>query len=177
MKYDGLNGYSLLEDIEKANKKQDLKVLLGTILGGTTLLSLGHFLVLEQGASLEDIENKIEYIQNIVRNNLGISTAVTALIALRAKLISYNAKLRLEGVVDSLEDNEKIFVGVDSLQESKITPNDEMSVEGTKVIDILLEDRRGNEVKLREYTDDTILGEFSEVYLVDSKNRERKLVL
>lgn len=167
----GINGYSLLEDIEKANKKQDLKILLGVILGGTSVLSLGHL------GGLEEVEDKTEYIINILKNNLGISTLLASLIALRTKLISYNAKLRLESVVDSLETNERVFIGVDSLQESKITLNNEMSAEDTKVTDILLEDRKGNDVKLREYTDDTILGEFSEVYLVDSKNRERKLVL
>lgn len=170
-KLDGLNGYSLLEDIEKANKKQDLKILLGVILGGTSVLSLGGL------RGLEEASDKLEYMINLLKNNLGISTVVASLIALRTKLISYNAKLKLESIVDSLETNERVFIGVDSLQESKITENEEMSEKDTKVTDILLEDRKGNNVKLREYTDDTILGEFSEVYLVDSKNRERKLVL
>jgi len=172
-KLDGLNGYSLLEDIEKANKREDLRVLLGVILGSTTLLSLGHLLSMKEGQAFGEIENKAEYIINVVKNNLGISSVLAILLALRTKMISSYAKIRLEEVVDALERDENVFVSLDTLVESSIKLNENLTEEDTKVTDIQLEDMRGNQVKLREYTD----GDFSEVYFIDSKNEEHKLLL
>ena len=70
-----------------------------------------------------EIENKAEYIINVVKNNLGISSVLAILLALRTKMISSYAKIRLEEVVDALERDENVFVSLDTLVESSIKLN------------------------------------------------------
>ncbi len=169
-----LNDYSLLEEIEKANKKEDLLKILGIILGGTVVVTLGQTIT---SKDLQEVENQKEYIMNAMKNGLGISTIIAGLEILRQRAIAYLAKLKLEEVVDALEENQKVYISVETLKEAKVKPNEKLTEEGTKVTDIILEDVKGQPVELREYDYDLITGEFSDVYYVESEDKEHILIL
>jgi len=170
---EGINGYSLLKDIKNANRRESLLTFLEIILGGTTALSLGEFAL--SGLIFDNIKNK-EYILNVIKNNLQISTLISSLIMLRNKLIKERSKYRLEFIAGCLEEN-YVYVSVDALIKGTLFQNEKLTTSKTKVTDISLENLRGDEVKLREYTDNTFLGDYSTIYLIDSENRERRVIL
>ncbi len=150
MKKISISDDCILKNIEKANRKEDLKKLLELLLAGSVTLTL-------LSTGLGNITDEKQGFIETAKNSTLTTSLLLSLKILYTKLTSYNAKLRLERIMDLLEE-EKIYIGVDSLQEARISTEileDRVKNPNTRhitsVSEIVVEDRKGQEVILKEY--------------------------
>lgn len=164
---------SLVRDIEMSNKKENLIKLLKEVLISSAIFTGIEAAIFNE--SLSSSSDPLKTVFDYLKLNLGVTGSIAALKIMFTKLEAYIAKLRLENVVDALE-SEKVFIGVDSLQKANIRPLETLDKK-TIVNELTLEDRRGKNINLLEYTDDTIIGEINEVYLLDNSEEQKRLIL
>lgn len=167
---------SLIDTINRANRKQSLGEILLTALTVEILLTgvkLGIF---------KDEENSFERIFNIIKSNLCLTTVI---VSLKVLINRFSSKLALEELksIKELLERKKIYVSLESLLNPTIKSvnNDVQNIDAYGVTydainNILVEENNGDLVCFSEETEyyvDKIVPKVKEttVYLVEQENK------